>query len=520
MKQNDLISPFSTEDLPDGWILSSIPELIDEDGVFSDGDWIESKDQDPSGNVRLIQLADIGDGYYRNRSSRYLTNETAIELNCTFLSPGDVLIARMPDPLGRACIFPGDTKQSITAVDVCIIRSSKFDHRWLMHIINSPQMRQAIESLQSGTTRKRISRKNLARIQFPTPPKHEQESIADKIEEFFTQLDVGVAELQEAKARLERYRQSVLKAAVTGELTREWREAHQDELEPAEQLLERILKERRAKWEEEEWAKLVERAKKKVAQKKKKEAGLPYYIRDLEPEDWEHIEEEDYQQYLPKDDKWKEKYSKVSFNETENDIPIPNSWLVTSIESISSNIQYGYTQSANYNNIGPKFIRITDIQDGSVDWDSVPFCEIDESDYRKYKLKRNDVLFARTGATTGKHFLIGDPHGAVFASYLIRLQINNEVNSKYISLFFLSPYYWSQIMQVRKGSAQPGVNATILSNLLVPLPPVEEQYMIVQKVERKLSIADENEEEIDRALQYCKRLRQSILKNAFEGKLV
>ncbi|ANO14592.1 hypothetical protein BAB77_12585 [Mycobacteroides abscessus] len=92
------------------------------DGLFVDGDWVESKDQDPDGDVRLIQLADVGDGVFRDRSSRFLTSEKAKELRCTFLEPGDVLVARMPEPLGRACIFPGVGQPAVTAVDVCIIR--------------------------------------------------------------------------------------------------------------------------------------------------------------------------------------------------------------------------------------------------------------------------------------------------------------------------------------------------------------------------------------------------------------
>ena len=96
--------------LPTGWAFAQIPDLIANDGIFIDGDWVESKDQDPDGDVRLIQLADVGDGFYINKSNRFLTREKAVELGCTFLRKGDVLIARMPDPLGRACIFPGDKK--------------------------------------------------------------------------------------------------------------------------------------------------------------------------------------------------------------------------------------------------------------------------------------------------------------------------------------------------------------------------------------------------------------------------
>ena len=96
-------------------------QLVSEDGLFSDGDWIEKKDQDINGRVRLIQLADIGDGYFKDKSSRYVTEDTASRLNCTFLEQGDILIARLPDPLGRACIFPLKG-QYITAVDIAILR--------------------------------------------------------------------------------------------------------------------------------------------------------------------------------------------------------------------------------------------------------------------------------------------------------------------------------------------------------------------------------------------------------------
>src|ERR1700737_2650024 len=105
-----------------GMTEKTLGELL-EDGVFTDGDWVESKDQDPQGDVRLIQLADVGDGVYLNRSSRFLTSRKAGELRCTFLETGDVLIARMPDPLGRACIFPGETRWCVTVVDVCVLRT-------------------------------------------------------------------------------------------------------------------------------------------------------------------------------------------------------------------------------------------------------------------------------------------------------------------------------------------------------------------------------------------------------------
>ena len=154
--------------------------IAGKNGIFVDGDWIETKDQDPDGDVRLIQMMDIGDGKYLNKSARFLTSQRAKELRCTFLKAGDVLISRMPDPLGRACIFPGDEHPCVTAVDVCIARPdpSLIDNRWLKYQINWPGFRFRIEQWTTGTTRARISRGNLGRIVFPLPKLEEQKRIA------------------------------------------------------------------------------------------------------------------------------------------------------------------------------------------------------------------------------------------------------------------------------------------------------------------------------------------------------
>ncbi len=160
--------------------LHRLPDLIGKNGIFNDGDWVESKDQDPNGDVRLIQLADIGDGEYLDKSNRFLTSLKAAELRCTYLEPGDILVARMPDPLGRACIFPGDSKPCVTVVDVCIVRpdTEVVYPKWLLHKINSPEFRSLMNTFATGTTRKRISRKNLGKLEFRLPPLAEQRRIA------------------------------------------------------------------------------------------------------------------------------------------------------------------------------------------------------------------------------------------------------------------------------------------------------------------------------------------------------
>ena len=185
--------------------------LVSNSGLFCDGDWIEKKDQDPNGSVRLIQLADIGVCEFKNKSSRYITEEKGATLNCTYLEKGDILIARLPEPLGRCCIFPLEGRY-ITAVDIAVVRIRRTDvsTKYIMYMINSPQFRAEIKKYESGTTRKRISRKNLDKIQFNLPSLPEQERIVTRIEELFSELDNGVETLKKTKEQLAVYRQAVL----------------------------------------------------------------------------------------------------------------------------------------------------------------------------------------------------------------------------------------------------------------------------------------------------------------------
>lgn len=213
-------------ELPDGWALATLQELAGPKGLMDDGDWIESKDQDPDGDVRLIQLADIGDGHFFDKSRRFLTSAKATELRCTHLQPGDLLIARMPDPLGRSCIFPDIGMPSVTAVDVCIWRAAPdtIDARWLMHFVNSPEVRDAIQSQASGTTRQRVSGGNLKRLPVPVPPAQEQRRIVAKLDSLRARSSRARQELDHLPKLIERYKQAILAKAFSGELTKDWRD--------------------------------------------------------------------------------------------------------------------------------------------------------------------------------------------------------------------------------------------------------------------------------------------------------
>jgi type I restriction enzyme S subunit len=153
-------------------------------------------------------------------------------------------------------------------------------------------------------------------------------------------------------------------------------------------------------------------------------------------------------------------------------------WAQVQLGEISS-VDYGHTASATPEQVGPKFLRITDIQNGTVIWDSVPYCKCKQEEERASQLAQGDIVFARTGATTGKSFLIRScPVRAVFASYLIRLRPKPEVSPEYLAHFFNTPEYWAQVSLKARGAAQAGVNASVLKTLRVPLPPLPEQRRI------------------------------------------
>ena len=128
-----------------------------------------------------------------------------------------------------------------------------------------------------------------------------------------------------------------------------------------------------------------------------------------------------------------------------------------SIDELSEYIQYGYTEKAVQEEIGPKYVRITDLQDAQIHWETVPYCKCENPE--PYLLYCGDLLFARTGATTGKTYLVREYHrNAIFASYLIRIRPRKNINPKYLYSFFQSDLYWSQISEQKEGSAQPNVN--------------------------------------------------------------
>lgn len=177
-------------------------------------------------------------------------------------------------------------------------------------------------------------------------------------------------------------------------------------------------------------------------------------------------------------------------SEEERPFDIPDNWKWVRWGVLSEQIQYGHIASAKeFGNI--KMVRISDIQDNKVDWANVPYCDIDDESIEAYLLHNNDVLFARTGGTVGKSYLVENiTEKAVFAGYLIRSSYSDKLNAKFIKLFMDSSLYWKQLQNGTTATAQPNCNGQTLSKMILPLPPLAEQKRIVAKLEELLPLCE------------------------------
>ncbi len=199
---------------------------------------------------------------------------------------------------------------------------------------------------------------------------------------------------------------------------------------------------------------------------------------------------------------------------------LPEGWRWVKLGEVCHSINYGHTASADYSVKEPKFLRITDIQNGQVDWDLVPGCQITLAEEITNRLTDGDIVFARTGGTTGKSFLIQKPPRGVFASYLIRLTPSKQqADSNYLYLFFQSDDYWRQIKANMRGGAQPNVNATLLSQLQVPLPPLPTQQRLAARLNDQLTAVGRARLAAQAQLNEINALPAALLRKAFNGEL-
>ena len=203
---------------------------------------------------------------------------------------------------------------------------------------------------------------------------------------------------------------------------------------------------------------------------------------------------------------------------------VPNGWEWERWGNISQSIQYGYNAPA-LEHGAIKMVRISDIQENCVLWDNVPYCQIEENDIDTYLLKVNDILFARTGGTVGKSFLVEEvPEKAIYAGYLIRTRYSSLLNPRYMKSFMESQLYWEQLKNGTIATAQPNCNGKTLAKMLLPIPPTKEQDRIVEKLTQLSSFLDNYGLCQDRLNLLNKEIKEqfkkSILQEAIQGKLV
>lgn len=214
-----------------------------------------------------------------------------------------------------------------------------------------------------------------------------------------------------------------------------------------------------------------------------------------------------------------EKYSDGTIKNIQDEIPfdLPVGWAWSRLKTLSASIQYGVNDSAKTSG-SHRLLRITDIQNGSVNWNTVPYTTVNDT---KYSLSINDIVFARTGATVGKSFLIKEvPALAVYASYLIRIRLVEPRCANYIYKFFNSSNYWAQITDKSIGVGQPNCNGTSLSQLFIPVPPLNEQVSILTIVENILSLIEHIDVSKCEIEECSRQIKSKILELAIQGKLV
>jgi len=403
---------------------------------------------------------------------------------------GDVLIS-VRAPVGPTNICP---EKSCIGRGLAAIRSlGGIGSLFILYLMRA--FENVIAGKGTGTTFKAIRGNQLRGFLVPLPPLAEQRRIVAKIEELFTQLDAGVAALEQAQAQLRRYRQAVLKAAVEGELTREWRELHRGELEPASALLERILEERRAKWEVEQLERMRARGK------------------------------------APKDDKWKRKYKEPPSPDTDNLPELPEGWCYTFLAPLLSVQRPGMKtgpfgsllKKHEHRSAGVPVLGIENIEPMRfIRGDKVYITEEKAAQLSAYDIRSGDLLISRSG-TVGEVCVAPEGLGeARMSTNVIRVVLAPDgMLPQFSSLLFNgSPFVLAQVSELCSGSTRDFLNQKILSSVIFPIPPLAEQKHITAEVERRLSVIDEMEKAVQQSLKGAERLRRSVLKRAFEGKLV
>jgi type I restriction enzyme S subunit len=454
-------------ELPQGWAWTTIGEIAQ---VIT-GTTPSKKDPSNYGDyIPFVKPPQLNDCVITEAKDNLSEKGASL---ARILPPDSVLVSCI-GILGKTGInkLPVAFNQQINA----IVFPEMINPRYGFYYFQSAETREWLKKKASATTVTIINKSKFMTAPIPIPPLAEQQRIVAKVEELFTQLDAGVAALEKAKAQLRRYRQAVLKAAVEGELTRERREAHWGELEPASVLLERILEERQAKWEAEHPGK---------------------------------------------------RYEPPTPPETDELPELPEGWVWATFGQVICLSQNGTGTRRSQEEGEPTIVlRLADIVNGeTISLEDVRRIKLKDDEVEKYRLLENDLLCIRVN---GSPNLVGrmipfkaSSEPIVFCDHFIRFRLAIPEITPFLSMCFDMDRVRRYVDINKVSSAgQNTVSQGTMAAIAVPLPSLTEQQHIMHEVEQRLSVIDEMEKAVEQSLKRAERLRQSILKRAFEGKLM
>ncbi len=433
-------------DIPDSWEWVRLGNIS---SYAETKQKVNATSADPS--IWGLDLEDIEKG---GRLLEYKTvGERKAVGDKTVFTKGDILYSKLRPYLLKILVAPDD---GICTPEIVPFRVyGGIDPSYIVNYLKSPYVDNLINSITYGVKMPRVGTETMTSLLVPIPPLEEQRRIVEKIDEVASAVSAYDVAYQKSEALNstfpEALKKSILQEAVQGKLV-----PQDSSDEPAEALLERI-------WGEKQ--RLIKEGKIK---KDKHESVI--FRRDNS-----HYEKLDGVERCIDD---------------ELPFEIPESWAWVRWGSIAESIQYGYNAPAKQEG-RIRMVRISDIHENTVAWSSVPFCDIEDSDIPTYLLQPNDILFARTGGTVGKSFLVSEvPCESIYAGYLIRTRYSSLLCPQYLKFFMESPLYWQQLKSGTTATAQPNCNGQTLAKMLLPLPPANEQLRIVENLVRAFAIID------------------------------
>lgn len=474
--------------LPPGWCWATLAEIAAIDGGITKD---QKRERTPTmREVPYLRVANVQRGYLNLEEIKTIFAD-ADELDALRLRKGDVLFTEGGDrdKLGRGWVWNEE-------IEDCIHQNHIFRARPCPGLVE-PKFISFHGNFfgQDWFTRTGKQTTNLASInkgvlsRFPVPlaPLNEQRRIVAKIEELLSDLDAGVAALERTKAKLKRYRAAVLKAAVEGRLTAEWRAQH-PATEPASKLLDRILAERRQRWEADQEAKY-------------KAAGKT----------------------PPKG--WREKYVEPTPPDTAPSPWLPKGWCWASLSQLVLISSGEAFKKHEYSASGLRLLQIANVGFGETLWEQQNWLPISYAiTHAELAMKADDIVLALNRPILGNLLKVARVTvrdlPAILYQRVARLRPAFIEATPYLFLCLLAPQMMYSVRSRLQGTDQPYLNTSLLPQIPVVVAPLGEQQQIVTEVEQRLSVISAAEQQIERDLLRANRLRQSILKRAFEGKLV